>query len=129
MAQEVQVLLICDAEGEKHEADASVPFEVAGVRYEADLCVAHQERLRVALEKAQAAYDKLANPWIEVARRAGPVRRSPSHTRKARASRAASSDTSNARQWARLTGLDVPEKGPIRKSVLDAWVAAGRPAA
>lgn len=110
MAKRVQVTLEDDLDG--GAADETVTFGVDGTSYEIDLTAEHAAALRDALA-----------PYVGAARRtsARPARstRSPSRSRSGNGSQLA-----EVRQWARLSGYDISDRGRIPGNVREAYDAA-----
>jgi hypothetical protein len=94
-----------------------------GVEYEIDLHGHHAQELREAMDK-----------WMNAARRVGgrrgPTRR-PAVVTSGNGSGSGSSngrpDLNAVRTWARGNGYSVSDRGRIARSVMDEWIAAGRP--
>lgn len=115
MAQKVQVLLVDDLDGS--EADETVRFVLDGVEYEIDLSTRNAEQLR-----------RVLGPYIQRARQAKPANR----RRRAR-TRPGRERSSEIRDWARLRGHEVSERGRIPAEIIrqyvrqDAALAVGPP--
>jgi hypothetical protein len=107
MAQKTLVILEDDLEG--GEAAETVSFSLDGVAYEIDLSVKNAAKLRDAL----AAY-------VGSARRVG----GRASRGKAKGSRTGNTRTSDIREWARSTGLDVSERGRIPASIAEQYEKA-----
>ncbi len=105
MAQRVNVLLVDDIDGS--DAAETVPFGLAGTRYEIDLNSGHAQELRERLE-----------PFIKAARRADVPAGRPRNRR--------SDDAGNKeiRNWAREKGLGVNDRGRIPAPVVAQYEAA-----
>ena len=107
MAQKTLVILEDDLEG--GEAAETVSFSLDGVAYEIDLSVKNAAKLRDAM----AAY-------VGSARRVG----GRASRGKAKALRTGNARTSEIREWARSTGLDVSERGRIPASIVEQYEKA-----
>ncbi|HUR75492.1 MAG TPA: Lsr2 family protein [Sporichthya sp.] len=107
MAQKTLVILEDDLEG--GEAAETVSFSLDGVAYEIDLSVKNAAKLRDAL----AAY-------VGSARRVG----GRASRGKAKTNRTGNARTSDIREWARSTGLDVSERGRIPASIVEQYEKA-----
>lgn len=110
MAQKVQVQLLDDLDGT--DADETVTFALDGAQYEIDLNAKNAGNLRKALDK-----------YVGAARRAGR----PAATGKARAGGKAERDydLDALRTWAAANGHEVPARGRIKQTVIDAYKASG----
>lgn len=109
MAQKVTVALWDDLDG--GPADETVRFGIGGVEYEIDL----------NSENAAAFREQLA-PFIESARRAGPVQR-----RRRGRSAVSRERSGEIRAWAKQRGYVVSERGRIPVSVVEEYSALSRP--
>lgn len=106
MAQKIQTLFIDDIDG--GDADGTVRFGLDGTEYEIDLNAKHSEELRAAL----------AN-YVAHARKASVAKRT------ARGRRAAQAvDTSKVREWAKVNGYDIKERGRVPAEILTKYQAA-----
>jgi nucleoid-associated protein Lsr2 len=110
MARSVIVRLVDDLDHEA-AADETVTFSLDGVRYEIDLAAANAKQLRSDLQ-----------PWIGASRRVGGQKRRLAHS----GSVAGADRALNAaiRTWARRTGLDVPTRGRLPRSLIHAYQAS-----
>ena len=112
MARRIVHQLVDDIDGSLLEIGEgeTVHFSLNGTAYEIDLTVAHAEELR----------DVLA-PYIKAGRRAaaGGARTAAPRRRAAR-----NSDTGEIREWAKVQGMKVSERGRISAEVLEAYNAA-----
>ena len=107
MAQKIQTLFIDDIDG--GDADGTVRFGLDGTEYEIDLNAKHSEELRAAL----------AN-YVAHARKAGGLAK-----RTARGRRAAQAiDTGKVREWAKVNGYDIKERGRVPAEILAKYQAA-----
>jgi hypothetical protein len=121
MATKTTTLLIDDLDG--GTAEETISFALDGVEYEIDLHGHHAQELREAMDK-----------WMNAARRVGgrrgPTRR-PAVVTSGNGSGSGSSngrpDLNAVRTWARGNGYSVSDRGRIARSVMDEWIAAGRP--
>lgn len=120
MAQRIQVLLLCDM----HDDDATpgeetVTFALDGSRYEIDLCDEHAGELRDLLAPYVAAGRRPGSGGGARAQRArttsAPKRVAPDRQR-----------TPDIRRWAREQGMQVPDRGRLPASVVEAFEAAHR---
>jgi Lsr2 len=109
MAQKVSIVFEDDLEG--GPAHETMQFVVEGVEYEIDLN-----------KKNAAAFREHFAPYIQHARKAGPGQR----RRQGRTS-SSRQRSENVRSWAKQRGIAVSDRGRIPASVLDQWVAAGKP--
>jgi hypothetical protein len=109
VARRITVVLVDDLAG--GPADVTVRFRFEGVEYEIDL----------SHENATTFRDQLA-PYIE---RARTVRRG---ARRPRRTGGGDEPSSEIREWARQTGIEVSERGRIPGSIKDRYyLAADRP--
>ncbi|WP_063131346.1 histone-like nucleoid-structuring protein Lsr2 [Nocardia fusca] len=106
MARKVVVTVIDDLDGASAAAE-TVSFGIDGVDYEIDLSEANARDLRAGLDK-----------WIPFARKVGGRSRVKAHA----AGR--HKDAKAVREWARRNGHDVPERGRIPSTVLQAYQRA-----
>ena len=102
MAQKIQVLLVDDLDG--GEAEGTVRFGLDGVEYEIDLSAEHAEALRRALA-----------PFVGAARRSKATGRAGRGGRRAGAG---GLDTTEVREWARVQGIEVKDRGRIPAEVV-----------
>jgi len=109
MAQKVLVELIDDLDGGK--AAETVTFGLDGRSYDIDLSGKNAKALRKALE-----------PFVDSARRAGNGKQTGNGARKAAAR--GRSTTQDVREWARLAGIEVAERGRISADVVAQFEAA-----
>ena len=107
MVQKVQLVLEDDIDG--GAADETVNFGLDGVSYEIDLNAEHAAQLRDALSS-----------WVGHARKVkSPVARTAT-TRRSRSG----SDTAAVREWAKVNGYTVSDRGRIAAEVQDAYAKA-----
>lgn len=107
MAQKTLVILEDDLDG--GTAEETVSFSLDGVAYEIDLSAKNAGKLRDAL----AAY-------VGSGRRVG----GRAARGKAKVARNGNTPTSDIREWARKTGLDVSERGRIPATIVAAYEKA-----
>ena len=107
MAQKTLVILEDDLEG--GEAAETVSFSLDGVAYEIDLSSKNAAKLRDAMAL-----------YVGSARRVG----GRASRGKAKVSRSGGARTSDIREWARSTGLDVSERGRIPASIVEQYEKA-----
>lgn len=103
MARKVVVTVIDDLDGASAAAE-TVSFGIDGVGYEIDLSEANARDLRAGVDK-----------WIPFARKVG----GRSRVKAPVAGRY--KDAKAVREWARRNGYDVPERGRIASTVLQAY--------
>jgi hypothetical protein len=108
VAQKIKVLLVDDLDG--GEAEGTVRFALDGAEYEIDLSPEHAEALRRALA-----------PFIGAARR---TRATGQPTRAGRRAGASGLDTTEVREWARVQGIEVKDRGRIPADVVARFKAA-----
>ncbi|WP_328393363.1 histone-like nucleoid-structuring protein Lsr2 [Nocardia sp. NBC_00416] len=106
MARKIVVTVIDDVDGASDAAE-TVSFGVDGVSYEIDLSEANARELRAGLNK-----------WIPFARRIGGRGR----TKATAAGR--QRDAKAVREWARRNGHQIPDRGRIPSTVLEAYQRA-----
>ncbi len=110
MAQKVNIILVDDLDGS--DAHETVSFGLDGTSYEIDLNDAHAAELREAV-----------SGYVGHARKvSGGTRRAKKSTPAASAGNGASAR--EVRDWARSSGMDVPERGRIPAEVRTAFDAA-----
>ena len=93
----------------------TVTFSYRGTNYEIDLG-----------RKNASAFDKLMKPYLDAARKVTAARggrRASSNGRRGSRSRSAS-DLAAIREWARVQGYKVSDRGRISAEVMDAYNAA-----
>ena len=111
MAQQVVVQLIDDLDGSK--ASTTVEFVLDGKAYEIDLSDDNAARLRASLA-----------PFVEAARRPRGRQRQPRASGRQQRAQPASSDreySHTVRQWARVSGWAIADRGRIPANVIDAY--------
>jgi hypothetical protein len=106
VARKVVVTVIDDLDGASAAAE-TVSFGIDGVGYEIDLSEANAREFRAGLGK-----------WIPFARKVG----GRSRVKASAAGRP--KDAKAVREWARRNGHDVPERGRIPSTVLQAYQQA-----
>lgn len=121
MAQEVKVLLICDAEGDRHEATGTHRLQGPDTNpLELDLCDRHLKELRKAIDKWTALGRNANNAHGVQTRRRG----------RAAAALTGAKPTYDAevvRRWAKLSGLTVADSGRLSPTTIKKWRDAGSP--
>jgi len=106
MAQKIQTLFIDDIDG--GAADGTVRFGLDGTDYEIDLSGKHSDELRKALGK-----------YIERSRKVGGT------TRASRGRRTAPAiDTARVREWAKVNGYDIKDRGRVPADLVAKYQAA-----
>ena len=111
MAQKVETRLVDDLDGS--EAAETVRFGLAGRQYEIDLSVGNANRLRDGLAEFVAAARRSGSSGSRAAgSTAAPARRSSSGDREHGAA---------VREWARVNGFEVSDRGRIAAEVLEAY--------
>jgi hypothetical protein len=109
VAQKVQTLLIDDIDGSA--AEGTVLFGLDGTEYEIDLAAEHAQQLRDAL----AAY-------VRAARRvSGGPRRAARGWRRGSAS---TPNTTEVREWAKVQGIEVKDRGRMPAELVVKFKAA-----
>ncbi len=117
VARQVVETFVSDISGASGDDVHTVVFGLDDRRYEIDLTEAEDAKLREALE-----------PYLAVARKA----KSSASPARARASRSSGSgysreELADARQWLKLRGHEVSDRGRIKAELLKEWEDAGRP--
>ena len=107
MAQKVQVLLVDDIDGS--EATETVSFGLDGVAYEIDLSSGNAGKLRTELTE-----------YVEHARKAGNTQA----RRRRQRNGAGREQSARIREWAKLRGFKVNERGRIPANILAEYEAA-----
>lgn len=110
MAKKTIEKFFSDLSGDEIDSTSpTVSFVFDGVGYEVDLTVAEREM-----------FEKAVAPYIAVGRRAGRS------GRKALSGASGSSgpDAKQVRAWAQEQGLDVPARGRVPGSIIEAYEAA-----
>lgn len=108
MARKTIEKYFSDLSGEEIESTSpTVRFVFDGVGYEVDLTASERE-----------TFEKAVAPYIAVGRRAGRP------GRKANASGTSGPDAKAVRAWAQEQGLDVPSRGRVPASVVEAYESA-----
>ena len=109
MAQKIQTVVIDDLDGS--QADGTVRFGLDGTEYEIDLTAGHARALRDVLAR-----------YVQAARRGGASARRP-----ARGGRRASGtgvDTTEVREWAKVQGIEVKDRGRVPAELVVKFKAA-----
>jgi Lsr2 len=102
MAQKIEVRYIDDLDGS--EAKGTVTFGLDGADYEIDLNAKHEADLR-----------KMFSKYTDHARKAAPVR-----SRRKQGDR---QRTAAIRDWARAQGIEISNRGRVRKEVIARYEA------
>jgi hypothetical protein len=115
MAKTTRVVLICDLHGDNTEAVTTIRVDNGAARYELDLCQSHFDDLTGAGRR------------LRPRRRTGGVRSTTKAATKAaarsrRRGRGAR-DAAAVREWARLNGHTVSDRGRIPGHILEAFTA------
>ncbi len=108
MAQKTIVSLIDDLDG--GTADETATFGLDGVTYDIDLSEKNATTLREALA-----------PFVASARRTGGRATRRTTTSRPAAHAGSSDETSAIREWARVNGHTVSDRGRIAATVVDAY--------
>lgn len=107
MARKTIEKYFSDLSGEEIESTSpTVSFVFDGVGYEVDLTASERE-----------IFEKAVAPYIAIGRRAGRPGRRPAAT-------ASGPDAKAVRAWAQEQGLDVPARGRVPASVIEAYESA-----
>jgi nucleoid-associated protein Lsr2 len=108
MARKISRLVVCDFPHDKMlEGTESMTFALNGTAYEIDLCGAHGTQ-----------FSEQVGQYAQYARRIG------ANGRLAKARRTPNRDKSaDIREWARMLGLEIRDRGRLRKSVIAAYEA------
>lgn len=103
MAQKVEVSLIDDLDGGK--AEETIAFGLDGTQYEIDLSAKNAKQLRESLSR-----------YVDVARKD----KSPRATGRSAGRKVAQGgpNTSDVREWAKLQGYEVSERGRVSKDLI-----------
>lgn len=117
VARQVVETFVSDISGASGEDVRTVAFGLDDRRYEIDLTEAEDAKLREALE-----------PYLAVARKASAAA-APARARASRSSGSGYSreELADARQWLKLRGHEVSDRGRIKAVLLKEWEDAGRP--
>ena len=110
MAQKTIILLTDDISGET--ADETIAFAYRGKSYEIDLGT-----------KSAKAFDKAMSSYVDAARSVGS--NSTSKTRQPARKAVRGYDLEALRLWAAESGLEVPSRGRVAQTTVDAYLAAG----
>ncbi|MER7070586.1 Lsr2 family protein [Terrabacter sp. NPDC000476] len=108
MAQRIQTILEDDIDG--GPADTTIQFSYQGTQYEIDLCNKNEEKFIKALE-----------PFTSKARKTGGGRRAAAKTAVGKTDK---NQLQAVRQWARVNGHTVSDRGRISQEVQDAYNAS-----
>jgi hypothetical protein len=106
MAQKVSVVLMDDLDGT--EASETIAYALDGVSYEIDLNDKNAAKIRKALD-----------PFIAASRKASKTPKNAGRVRKP-----TNGDAKDVRAWAKTMGHQVPDRGRIPLTVLEAYRAA-----
>lgn len=113
MAKKTVEKFYSDLSGDEIDTPSpTVAFTFDGVGYEVDLTEAER----------QAFADAVA-PYVAVGRRAGRAS-GRSGSRRSSSSSASSVDAKAVREWAQEQGLDVPARGRVPSSLIEAYQSA-----
>ena len=108
MARKISRLVVCDFPHDKMlEGTESMTFALNGSSYEIDLCGVH------GLE-----FSEKIGQYAHYARRVRANGRLPKARRTSNRDKSA-----DIREWARVLGLDIKDRGRLRKSVIAAYEA------
>jgi nucleoid-associated protein Lsr2 len=108
MARKISRLVVCDFPHDKMlEGTESMTFAFNGSAYEIDLCGTHGRE-----------FSEKIGGYVQYARRVRVNGRPP--TAKAAPNREKGADI---REWARMLGLEIKDRGRLRKSVVAAYEA------
>ncbi|GAA4966232.1 hypothetical protein HD597_000120 [Nonomuraea thailandensis] len=110
MARQIQELLIDDLDG--GEAAETINFAIDGSAFEIDLSSSNAKKLREAL-----------TPFVQHARRESLARKAP-RGRAGNSKAMSRQKSAEIRQWAKINGLPVSERGRIASSVVEKYEAA-----
>lgn len=118
MAQRTQVILTCDVHDGDADAVETVTFTVEGQSYECELCDAHLNEFREAMEI-----------WSSHSRTVGRARSGQSGGGSSRGGRRRSSgsdgpSTAEVREWARAQGIPVSTRGRVPAELHERYLAA-----
>ncbi len=111
MAQKVHIVLEDDLDG--GDASETVSFGLDGTSYEIDL----NEENAAGLREALSAY-------VGHARKVGSGRRTAKRSAASTGASAGGPAAKDVREWARESGLEVPDRGRIPADVREAYDAA-----
>jgi len=113
MAQRVTVELVDDLDGTASDTVDTVSFSLDGVDYEIDLAEDNAEKLRASVSDFVAAARRVSGRAKRGAgqKRTGPVQQSREHNQA-------------IREWARLNGWNMSERGRIPAGAIEAYEAA-----
>jgi hypothetical protein len=116
MAKRTVHLLVDDLDG--GEADETIMFGIDGVHYEIDLSTKNAARMREAIVRYTEAGTRIGRSTNAALR----------HTAGGNGSATVDRDQSRAiREWAHTKGIDVSNRGRIRRDIVDRYHAeAGR---
>ena len=109
MAQKIQILFIDDLDG--GAAEGTVRFGLDGAAYEIDLNAAHAKELRDALAR-----------YVDAARRVGGGARKPAGGNSR--GPANGPNTTEVREWARVQGIEVKDRGRVPADLVVKFKAA-----
>lgn len=117
MAQKVEVVLTCDLDDEVTAAAQTVVFGYEGQTYEFELCPAHLDE-----------FHRVMGAYVGAARlTGGSTRQTPGSARASGGARQANpSELAAIRQWARVQGYEINDRGRIPAGVREAYEAAQR---
>jgi hypothetical protein len=109
VAQKIQILFVDDLDGST--AGGTIRFGLDGTEYEIDLNATHAQALRDALAR-----------YISAARRVGAGTRRP--IRSGRKAPVSGLDTTEVRQWAKVQGIEVKDRGRVPVDLVVKFKAA-----
>ena len=115
MAKKFIEVLTSDLSGEQSEDVQTVKLGLDGRAYEVDLTAREREEL-----------DDVLRVYVAKARRAASAKKAGG---KSAASAYSAQELKAAREWLRLRGHEVSDRGRIKKELLDEWESHGKPGA
>jgi len=108
MAQKIQTLFIDDIDG--GTAEGTVRFGLDGNEFEIDLSAKHSDQLR----------ETLANYVAHARKVSGAARRAP----RGRRSNTGTIDTAKVREWAKVQGIDIKDRGRVPGNIVEQYRTA-----
>jgi hypothetical protein len=116
MAKTTRVVLVCDLHGDGTEAVTTIRMDNGTARYELDLCQSHFDELTGSGRR------------LRPSRRTGGARSATSAAKKTAAAKTprdgrGARDTAAVREWARVHGHTVSDRGRIPRHVQEAFTA------
>ena len=114
MAKTTRVVLVCDLHGDGTEAVTTIRMDNGTARYELDLCQSHFDELTGAGRRLRPRRRTGGAPSAAKAAKKAATAKTRPRGRGAR-------DTAAVREWARVNGYTVSDRGRIPRHIVEAF--------